>query len=416
VTDVLSGPACPRCAQPLVSIGDAAPWCAECEFGLDELAPGGSRAFGVGWVDRWLYRRAYRTALAEFRASPERRPPGERAGVLAGGVLAYLIGLGLLGLGGWLCALDFPGPAIVPGVILILLAVQMRPRFGKLPKDVSTLPPGAAPALHALVARVAEATGAPVQHTIGLLDYDFNAMAGSYGLARRRVLLIGLPLWEALGPQERVALLGHEMGHFVNGDVRRSVLVEPMFGGLTALVSALRPHRDASWGLAGAPIFNALIAWGLAVPRWIFTGLLLVLHALAQRNGQRAEYRADVLSARAAGTRGAVDLLDVLLMMNTVRMLVLRDARAGVPTSEWPKTAAGAVAQARPQLALRRQLDLRRSVSVFASHPPTGLRAQLLAGRPAVSPLVVLDEATTAKIAAELARPVARSVRSLKAS
>ena len=38
--------------------------------------------------------------------------------------------------GVWLCTLDFPGPALFAGVILILLAVEMRPRFGRLPNGM----------------------------------------------------------------------------------------------------------------------------------------------------------------------------------------------------------------------------------------------------------------------------------------
>jgi hypothetical protein len=62
---------------------------------------------------------------------------------------------------------------------------------------------------------------------------------------------------------------------------------------------------------------------------------------------------------------------------------------------------------------LRYQLSARSEVSLFASHPPTGFRARLLASRPPVPPAVVLDPSASAAIDAELARPYERCVKSM---
>jgi Zn-dependent protease with chaperone function len=293
-------------------------------------------------------------------------------------------------------------------VILVLLAIAMRPRFARLPKDAMLLQPDEAPALYALVARVAQAAGAPPPDRIAL-DDEFNASAAMYGLRRRRYLSIGLPLWQALQPQQRVAVLGHEMGHFVNGDPRRSIFVGPVDSGLGALVSALTPARmvistNLSW------LVNLL----LAVPRWLVAGVRTALVALAQREGQRAEYRADALGARVAGRGAMVDKLDLFVLGDVVQMLLRREARAGVAPSAWSATTAAALAEARPQRAVRRQLDVRTSVSLFAGHPPSGLRARLVENRPAEPPAVELDEATAAAIEGELAKHVARTARTLK--
>jgi heat shock protein HtpX len=61
VTDVLAGEACPKCAHALVSIGPAAPWCPDCEYGLGEPAHETGAVFGWGPLDRRAYRYAYRT-------------------------------------------------------------------------------------------------------------------------------------------------------------------------------------------------------------------------------------------------------------------------------------------------------------------------------------------------------------------
>jgi hypothetical protein len=95
-------------------------------------------------------------------------------------------------------------------------------------------------------------------------------------------------------------------------------------------------------------------------------------------------------------------------------MLVKRDARAGRPPSEWAGTAAGAVANARPDLAAVRERNLRTEVSIFDTHPPAALRGRLIEARPSRSAAVDLDEVTAARIETELAKLVARSARTLK--
>lgn len=51
---------------------------------------------------------------------------------------------------------------------------------------------------------------------------ETNASVSTYGLRRRRLLTIGLGLWEILGTGQRIALLGHELGHYANGDTARA--------------------------------------------------------------------------------------------------------------------------------------------------------------------------------------------------
>ncbi len=70
------------------------------------------------------------------------------------------------------------------------------------------------------------AVGAPAPHVI-VVGSEFGAHSGSVGLRRQRVLWLGLALFGALPPQQRVALLANQLGHFVNGDVRRLGLTQP---------------------------------------------------------------------------------------------------------------------------------------------------------------------------------------------
>jgi Zn-dependent protease with chaperone function len=409
--------ACPNCTRELVSTQGAEPWCPDCEYGLGELEPGAGSVIGWRWIDRRLFKLAYRMTRAEFRRleGAPNVPVGRTSlAVTAASILIYLFLLACFVLGGWLCTLSFPGFGLVFGLGLMLFAVLARPRFGRVPRDETVLEPGEAPHLRALVDRVAAAVGARPPDVIRLEEAEFNASAGVFGLRRRRVLMIGLPLWLALTAQQRVALLGHEMGHFVNGDPRRGLFVQPIYGSLAVLVDVLTParYREVSFSTVG---WLTRLSELLLLPlRWLVRWVQLGLVVLALREGQRAEYRADVLAARSGGSAAAADLMDVLLLHDTVEMLIKRDARAGVPVGDWPATAAAALVKARTNLVMRRQLSARRETGLFLSHPPAGLRARLIETRPAEPAAVVLDTAASALVDQELAKYAARCARTLK--
>ncbi|WP_328822533.1 M48 family metalloprotease [Micromonospora rubida] len=113
------------------------------------------------------------------------------------------------------------------------------------------------------------------------MDGALNAYATAVGPRRRRVLCLGLPLWGSLPAQERVALLGHELGHFVNGDPRRSLLT-PAFTMLGAAADLLRPVRTVSGGGLLEQAGEAIgWAFGWVLSRLLF-GVHLVLVAVAR--------------------------------------------------------------------------------------------------------------------------------------
>jgi Zn-dependent protease with chaperone function len=362
------------------------------------------------WIGRLLHRLARRHSESAFRAQLDGRPGGHVAGVVLVGLslLVYAGVAALFGLGLWLGSLSFPGFGLVPGVILVGLAVELRPRFGRVPKYATKVTPAEAPELHRLVGDVATALGAPVP-AVYVEEDVFNASASRVGLRRRPVLMLGLPLWNVLSAQQRVALLGHELGHFVNGDPRRGLLVQPAVGGLQRLDAWLVPV-----GMGTASIATRLV---MAIVTGVLRALILPprvgLAVLAVRDGQRAEYRADRLAAAAAGRAAAAELCDVLLLSDTVGMLLRRNARAGRPPAEWPETTAKLLVDVRPDLPARREASL-DAVSLFDTHPPQGLRAAVLDALGGESATVVVSSDRNARIDAELAGPSARSARTLK--
>jgi Zn-dependent protease with chaperone function len=409
---------CPRCAASTVAIGLRKPWCPGCDWNLDQEPP---VVFGLAAVDRRLYRVARRLTEGQFEGLVN-RPLAPRtmtaarlttltaAVVLLAGVLATAV------LGVWLVLVDFFSFSTVFGALLIGVAVVLRPRLGRLATLAQRgvfVTPEQAPQLYALVKRVADAVNAPAPQRL-MIGYDLNAFTTAVGLRRTRVLCFGLPLWATLSPQERVALIGHELGHFMNGDVRRGPLTEVAVTTLDRVAYLFTSERSLRGGFVEyiveliTQVLSHLVA-GTA------RTLQLLLVWTSQRDSQRAEYLADEMAARVAGTDAAVGLADHLVMTASIDTVVRREARAGNGMSSWHDAARAARGNLAAKLPLLRRLTRHTDVSLYYSHPPAGLRAEMLERRPRLAAAVTLTETEAARIDGELAVHQKRVLRELTA-
>ncbi|WP_326563288.1 M48 family metalloprotease [Micromonospora sp. NBC_01796] len=407
---------CARCATATVTVNGATPWCPACEWNLDLFEPARrTPELGWRWADRRIHRIAYRLTGRQFaelvgRSLDRPRISAARIVTVTASVLLLVGIVALAVLGVWLVTYSFPAPAIVPGVAALGLAVALRPRFGRPDPHADILTPEQAPALHRLIEQVAAAVGAPAPHIVQVED-TFNAYATSVGLRHRRVLCLGLPLWGVLRPQERVALLGHELGHFVNGDVRRSLLTQPAFTTLASAADLVRPHHGSTDGVSPFVMMAVRVVQAMAVRVLLAAHVLLVWVGL--RDTQRAEYLADELAATAAGSTAAVDLHEVILLTDSIELVVRREARAGRGVAHWRAAADEARTALRPGIGVRGQLSIRDEVSLFASHPPVGMRLRMLRGRTWRTSAVGLTETESAGIDAELVKEYERVRRVL---
>jgi Zn-dependent protease with chaperone function len=411
---------CPECAAPLVSEYDLLPWCEKCEWNLStpDLDPLLSR------TERWRARFAHSVAYDMTRnlfaglvgrsAERPRRGGGYVVLVLIS-VLVLAIFAGSVGFGLWLVVTGNWLIKIV-GLLLIAFAMVFRPTLGsprKVLEYADELTEAEAPTLFRLVRRTAEAIGSPMPHTIAL-NGDFNAMAGIVGVRRRRLLLLGLPMLAVLRPQERVALIGHELGHFINRDSRRSVATQPA---LTAFGTAARlldqrglrsVVHDPSY--AGGFAWFAMSAGTLILTPFLYVAsqLLWLCHLgvnmIGARVAQRAEYFADDLAARAGGSEAASSEMDVYVDILGITTIIGARSRNQERADGWRE----GVEKSRDSKAARiqrlRQLTIRTESGIFASHPPTGLRHRMIQAAPYRTAAVVLTVAESAAIDAELAR------------
>jgi hypothetical protein len=233
----------------------------------------------------------------------------------------------------WWGALDFPSFRLIVGGAPLIAVIALWPRFDRLDRDATVLSRATAPTLFQLVDRVAATVGAPAPAVIAV-DGRLAADAGRQGLRSRRTLLLGMPLWLALGEAQRAALLAHLLGHFVDRDPRRGAL-GPVEYSLARAVMVLQPTRSRLLGPMRDPnIIAARVGSDRGVsPRpegllvvaseliWtpianvLGSGIMMVrlaLVAAAQPISYRGAYFADALGARVGGTAAMTGVIHLL--------------------------------------------------------------------------------------------------------
>ncbi|GAA3144995.1 MULTISPECIES: hypothetical protein [Nonomuraea] len=153
----------------------------------------------------------------------------------------HLLTLAFVALGSWVIVRE-PDSVLWWFVGLLCLAVgwALRPRLGRLPADAEPVGIDGAPELHALARRVAAEIGVRPPATIAVVDLSPETSYDRVGVARTPVLLVGLPLWLALPPRQRVALLATAYARLPTGDER--VVSEALY--------TLDAWRDALLGAA----------------------------------------------------------------------------------------------------------------------------------------------------------------------
>lgn len=319
-----------------------------------------------------------------------------------------LVAIGAIVLGLWIAAVLAVGwfllhawPSII-GISLGLIAsvplLLARPRLPRLPKPSVVIKRSEAPDLFGLIDELSDELGASRLKVLAF-DIETNASTTRVGFRRRLAIVVGFPLWEAMTRDERVALLGHEIAHEVNGDLRRSPFVGTS---LTVLgdwyvFTYPGPFREASdQGLGEA------IAWFLvAIPHLLLGIAVRWQERLVLDNSRRAEFAADLLAADVAGTRACRALFDRLILSNSIDYAVKRAVKVG-DHDTW-----GAIRRRFDELPSHerdtiRQVAMEEELSVDGTHPPTGERLRAIGDAAFQSPKVLLDTSRNSRIDREL--------------
>lgn len=403
---------CPQCGAGIRADARFTAWCAACDWNVDPLGPAEQPPGRMEKVRRAPARRHGEGLFAEALAGGTLRPGRDASLVLAWTIALAVHGvtLALAGLG---CLLVAAHPWGVLGaglgVLLPALAWVLRPRRNRLPTDRPVLGRSEAPELFALIDEVADAVGCPGVDAVALCP-DFNAAIWTLGVRRRRVLLLGVPLWEIATPQQRIALLGHELGFHKKGDAGRLRVPASAFQTLLVWYGHLLPDGEPSDWLE---VIQNLIC---AVPCLFVRGVLVTLRHLTLRDLQRAVYFADRESARVASTEAAAGLLGLVLVSRSLEGFLRRAANraalrgpgaareAGTRADElWEAFVAHGASVPEHEYERCRRVGLRQGHTFDATYPSAALRQDLLLRSGRLPAVVVADAGRHRLIAAELA-------------
>jgi Zn-dependent protease with chaperone function len=333
-------------------------------------------------------RECERLSLAQLRP----RWSGARLLTIGLAAMVHLLTLAVIALAVRLAVSSVVLPVRIPLTAFLLgIGVAMRPRTTHVAKDARVLTRRQAPRLYDLLDEVAAALRTRRVEQVVLED-DVNGAYGWVGLRRRPTLFVGLPLWESLSAQARVAMLGHELGHGLNGDARHGIIVGSAKSSLQLwryfLLPSNRSHHDALAAPIQLPFY------------WLATGYQRLLDKVDSKASQRAEYLADELSARVGSRPAAVEVLNRLSLATGIGFIA---SGCGRLPEQADKLRAQLAAIPAVEIERRLRVDAREFHSIDSTHPPTHLRLRFVRSRPDEPPLVRLSEQAAAAIEVELA-------------
>lgn len=272
------------------------------------------------------------------------------------------------------------------------------------------------PVLFRTLDAIAERLGTPPIAQV-VVDLEPNLWFARTGWRRRPTVGIGVPLWLALRPQERVAVLAHELGHGHNGDARHGAVVAAAHGVLAELHETFAGgplddcRRDLGY-MVGADAMetpvNTVTRLVNATFGALVRGYAAVLGRADLRAGQRAEYLADRTAATVAGSEATAHALERLVLGESAYRALeraVRYEREQDPVALVRRTVTGIPAR---ELDRRMRVSRLRDSRTDSTHPPTYLRARLIRVRPVQTATVVLglsDAATTDHELMRIAQP-----------
>jgi Zn-dependent protease with chaperone function len=402
---------CPQCGHQIRVERRYVTWCDRCDWNVDPTPP-------LDHTPAWRLRLEHKLADALYRELETggiHRPGWDAARIAAHVLSALILLLPLIGFLTGVALLVFYRPLWF-SILLALLAFAMsfafRPRAGQLPQDVHLVDRDRAPTLYAVLDEIATAVGTR-KVTAVAVSAEANLSYLQIGWRFRPVVVIGLPLWTSLGPQERVAVLAHELGHGRHGDAVSGWLVGSAWSVLDGLRETFseqhldRVKREVGYeDLTGATLLSRMLNSSIGV---LVRGIAWLLERLGLRSNQRAEYLADRKAGEIAGSEATVHALQRGLLADASYRAMERALR--FPTEIAPLEAVRRAVNEVPAREIERHVraSRMRETRTDSAHPPTYLRVRLLRTRPASTAQVVLGIDRSRAVDHELA-PVAEKV------
>ena len=421
---------CLGCGAPIEVDPRFSAWCPHCLWNADPV-PGPPEPRGRQARRRDRGRRLAAEVHERVLRDGARPSSGPlRTAVLLAAVVTHLASLVLIGVLLWLLTADIAFVVrlvLVPTVGVLVVAVWPRPR--RLDPDARSLTAADAPAAFEVVGQVAAALGVATPPVVAV-DTEYRSALVRVGWARRPVLVLGWPLWNVLDGQAQVALIAHELGHLVDGDVRNTLPVPLASDTLQrwARVFQMSPGNwdramykvkfssgtgDYAYVIRGgtsptaslSAVLELFVGWIMRPVAYVLATLQRAFESAATRAGEPSGYVADQAAVRVAGTAATIGMLRVGALEGPAERAVTSAVNRNLPDIWAAEREAITYLPAseidRAMIACGLRWD-----RADAAHPPTHLRLDVLATRPEQPPSVVPAAAALAAMTRELASQV----------
>ncbi len=393
---------CPQCNHTLPVHTEYVKWCDLCNWNLNPLQPDKPKNLWETFYET-LGQSQSRRLFEKFKQAPSLEPRMSLPRLLAilFSLFIHIVTISFVVVGMTLLIRGWPNIfALFGAIVCLLIGWQLRPRFAKMP---AILPRGEYPALYRFVDDIAHTLGAkPITGII--VDDQFNASIGTVTRHRKQILTLGLPLWSILTIEERAALIGHELGHSVNGDPARTFLVGTALDSLLRWYEFLHPAllwepQRGLFALVELPI-NLLFLIMAQLPKLS----LYMLAYLLYRDTQRAEYLADHKAAVVAGTRAALASLEKMYFEGTYQIVRNRVTAVRNTNRDFFQELAERMRQVPPHEVERiRRIQQLEGSRLYITHPPTPYRIDMLLHHPVDEARLVAAHYDAHQMDAELA-------------
>lgn len=297
-------------------------------------------------------------------------------------------------------------PAIlveIIGLFLILLAWYVRPKMPKM-VAVGKITRPAFPALYEMTDKVTQALNTSKVEAI-FIDTSFNASISQVGWRRKKKLTLGLPLFSTLNDDERLALLGHEIGHCVNGDPNRTLFIGTAIAFLVAWYPLLLPapsslYKPGLLVLLTRPILNLLLRALAQVVKL----LVKLLSNLNWRDSQRAEYLADALGASIGGSSAMLSMLEKLHYHDSFSLTLHKVALSKTKLDLFEEYRLYLKEVPERELERIRRVEQLNTSRLDSTHPPTGYRIAVIKNKPVLESKIIWSGEKARLVEQELKR------------
>lgn len=267
------------------------------------------------------------------------------------------------------------------GGVAVLTLWSVVPRVTRFEPGGILAVPHEYPELFEVIRDIARAANQPLPHRVYLtpeINAGVSNVGGLLGLGSRRVLWLGLPLFELLDERELKAVIAHEYGHFLHGDTRLGPWLYRVRAPLARSLGHLRTtERLMEEVVVPGPVL-AMMAL-LALTHLPFEAFARRFARITRVIAHEQEHRADAFAARVVGQDAADRALRRIAALDgsfegyfATEILPLLDRGYRAPLFEGYR--AFLQAPRTTEVASKQWNELRRDLTASASHPAVAAR------------------------------------------